>query len=133
MAAQRRAWWAYPLWAFTGVLLGFGYAGLLSIGIFLLGLAAILVVIGLVLPGSRNSAAFLVVAGLGAAPLFIARLNVGGPGTMCSPQPNPTHCAELWDPLPFLLAGVALVVLGVALAWWFGRGRRGGRAASRWG
>ena len=124
MAAQRGSWWAYPLWAFTGVVLGFGVASLPSIGVFLLWLAALLALIGFALPGGRTTAAFLVVAGLGAAPLFIARHNMGGPGTVCHPQPNPSYCAELRDPWPFLVAGVVLVVLGVGLAWWFGRGGR---------
>ena len=121
MAAQRRAWWAYPWWAFTGVVLGFGVASLPSIGVFLLWLAALLALIGLALPAARTAAALLVIAGLGAAPLFIAWLNLDGPGTVCGPQPTPAYCAELRDPWPFLLAGVGLVVLGVGLAWWFGR------------
>lgn len=122
MASDRPAWWGYVLWASAGVLLSFGYAGLASIGIFLLlGLALILIIAGVVLPAARNRAAVALIAGLGAAPLFIAWNNRGGPGTVCRPRLGGTSCVELWSPWPFLILGVALVAVGAALAWGLGR------------
>lgn len=121
MATGRPPWWGYALWLCAGILLGFGYAGMASIGIFLIGLALIVILAGVSLPGARNTSVLALVAGLGAAPLFIAWNNLGGPGTVCRTRSTQTSCHELWSPWPFLLLGVALVAAGVGLALWIGR------------
>ena len=72
MATGRPAWWGYALWACAGVLLSFGYAGMASIGIILLGLALTMIMAGVILPSTRNTSVVAIIAGLGAAPLFIA-------------------------------------------------------------
>ena len=76
----------YALWVCAGVLLSFGYAGMASIGIILLGLALTVIVAGVILPSTRNTSVVAIIAGLGAATLVIAWNNLGGPGTLCRPR-----------------------------------------------
>jgi hypothetical protein len=65
--------------------------------------------------------------GVAALPLFFAYTNRHGPGTYCyaigTPKYPGTGCDEQWDPRPFLVIGVALLLLPVAGPLW-ARSRR---------
>jgi hypothetical protein len=113
--------WTYVLWGAVGVLIGFGVVGILTIGIFLLGLAFILAIVGVAFPASRSAAALAVLPGLGVLPLVVGLNNLGGPGERCSSTQSSLSCIELLSPWPFLLPGIVLIVIGGWVAWRFGR------------
>jgi hypothetical protein len=51
-----------------------------------------------------------------AAPLlYVAWLNRGGPGEVCTGTALSESCGDEWSPWPFLAAAVVLVVAGVAM------------------
>ncbi len=98
----------------VGAAVASGLLGALTIGVFLLPLAA-LATIGLRrLPASGLGVAG-VVAGAGLGPLFVAYLNRDGPGDVCTATARSLACEQQWSPWPWLAAGVILLVVGVAL------------------
>lgn len=107
--------WTYAWWTAAGALLGFGVAGLLTIGIFLLPVGLVLVVAGSTWQPLQSSSALASLGGLAAAPLYLAWVNREGPGTVCeSLAGEVTSCAERWSPWPFLAVAAALVAISVA-------------------
>jgi hypothetical protein len=68
--------------------------------------------------GERQRSAWGLLVGVGAASLLLAYLNRHGPGEYChaigSPPSVGTECSDEWDPKPWLVAGVLLIVGGVA-------------------
>lgn len=104
-----KAWWAL-----TGTLLGFGIAGLATIGVFLIPIAIALALIGIV--RYRDGSAIALVGSLGAAPLYIAWLNREGPGTVCRTVDDLTECADQWSPWPFFVVGLTLLVIPLVVS-----------------
>lgn len=107
--------WAYAWWAVTGALLGFSVVSLLTIGVFLLPVAAVLFVAGILWTALRNESAVAVVGGLAAAPLYIGWINRHGPGRVCDYNPvnDATHCAERFSPWPF--AAIAFLLIAASI------------------
>jgi hypothetical protein len=99
----------------VGALVAFGVAGLASIGLFLLALAAVLVAVGFVVPVLRRPSVPGFLVGLSAAPLYIAWLNRGGPGLVCTTEGTTTSCVDAWSPWPFVGVGVLLAGGGLGL------------------
>jgi len=110
----RVAAWNYGFWGLVGALLGLGIIGILTIGIAFLVPGLALAVVGILIPTLKNRSAFAVVGGLAAAPLYLAWLNRGGPGEVCSAVGTGTSCVDEWSPWPFVVVAVALV-LGLVL------------------
>jgi len=110
-----RAWVLTLWWGSVGALLGFGVAGLASIGVFLLPLALVLIVVAVLVPALRTPSLPALLVGLSTAPLFIAWLNRGGPGLVCSTTPTSSSCVDQWSPWPFVATGVLLAGGGVGL------------------
>ena len=104
-------------WMAAGALLGVALAGVATIGLLILPLAVVAVTALVLWPKGRNASAFGVLAGLGAVPLYIAYLNRGGPGTVCTTTATGGGCSGEWSPWPFLAAGVLLIGAGAALFW----------------
>lgn len=108
--ARRSGEWG---WFFVWALLGSAsaFAGV-SFGP-LLGLPT--VVVGVLLwrlrPDARG-AAFGVLTGAGALLLYVAWLQRDGPGTTCWHTATASGCDQHLDPLPWLVAGAALVGAG---------------------
>ncbi|WP_231384111.1 hypothetical protein [Cellulomonas sp. URHD0024] len=107
---ERVAPWAYGWWVLVGALTGIGVAGALTVGAAFLALALVLAVVGVLVARLRNRSALGVVGGLAVAPLYVAWLNRGGPGRVCTVSATQTTCLDAWSPWPFLAVGLALVV-----------------------
>jgi len=111
----REHWWKPAAWwALLGLLLTFGVASLASIGWFVLaGALALGVVLAVRRTSPRSSPALLIGGAL--TPLYLAAANLGGPGLTCSRAPASSACTDLFNPVPFALAGIALLIIGGAL------------------
>ncbi len=107
--------WAPAVWVVVGALVAFGVAGLATIGLFLLVSASLLVAVALAVPALRRPSVPGLLVGLSTAPLYIAWLNRGGPGTVCTTTADATACTDQWSPWPFLAVGVLLAGAGAAL------------------
>jgi hypothetical protein len=94
---------------------GIGVAALLTIGAALLLLALVLVLVATRVPALRSPAVGAALAGVGAAVLFLAWRNRGGPGTVCHTTATGIDCVDEWSPWPFAVVGVALVLGSVLL------------------
>jgi hypothetical protein len=119
---------AWVWWAFVGMMVGLGIAGLLTIGAVLLAVALVMTIAGSRSPRLRNRSASMVLAGAAAAPLFMAWLNRAGPGTVCQVSGSVTSCTDETSPWPFVVVAVVLVVTGAAVARWGQRRSRGATA-----
>lgn len=109
--------WAYLWWIAVGGLIGIGVASLLTIGLVFLLAGGVLGVIGSLLPALHNRSAGAALAGLGAAALFLAWLNRGGPGEVCKPlSDDGMSCVDAASPWPFMAVAAALVAGAVLLA-----------------
>ena len=115
MTGERaREWRWFAAWALAGGLYLLGLLSLLSIGIFVLAVAALLTLV-LVRTDSRSGVACLISGG--ALPLaYVAWLNRGGPGTVChSISGNGSSCTDEWSPWPFAIVAVVLLVAGITV------------------
>lgn len=104
-----RSW----LWLLGGVLLGFGIVSLPSIGLLVLPVAALVILASAVWARPRDSSLALVGASLPF--LYVAFRHRGGPGRRCGEGDGFGWCAELLDPRPWLVIGLAFLVLGAGL------------------
>ena len=64
--------------------------------------------------GATNGIAGLI-SGLGLPVLYVAFLNREGPGNICKVSASSISCTEEWSPWPWLLVGIAFLVVGVAV------------------
>lgn len=109
-------WWAYAWWAVTGAFVGIGVVSLLTVGPFLLPIAALLGVTGILWSPLRNQSTITLVAGLAVAPMLLAWINREGPGTVCTATRNGTTCSDRWSPWPFVFVAVVLLAVSAILA-----------------
>lgn len=109
-----RSWLWFGAWALIGGGYALALATLLSIGVFVLALTA-----GATawLASRRGSPVGLpgALSGPALPLLWIAYLNRGGPGTVCTGTPEGSSCTDEWSPWPFLGAGVLLLAAGLVL------------------
>lgn len=103
-------------WALVGAGWVFGLLGALTIGVFVLVATIALAAVLLARPATRNRNAVGMISGGGVVLLYIAYLNRGGPGDVCTTTGTGSACSPEWSPWPFLAVGVALVVGGIVLA-----------------
>jgi hypothetical protein len=106
-------WAAFAAWALVGAAVAFGLLGLLTIGVLILVGAAVLG--ALVWRRFARCGLAGVVSGLGVPLLYVAALNWQGPGVQCVRDGDPVSCADRWSPWLWLVAGLVLVLGGVAL------------------
>jgi hypothetical protein len=91
-----------------------GAVGLVSSLVFVLVPVALLGSTALVaVPSARRSAWGLATGG-GVALLLVAYLQREGPGTSCWRTATASGCDQHLNPLPWLLAGLALGIIGIA-------------------
>ena len=112
MKARSDSWAAYWLWCLAGAGLCLGVLSILTIGPFVLlvtlGLCAWLlwrVDFGWGMLGLLSGAALPL--------LYVAWLNRGGPGTVCTSTATGTSCSDQWSPWPFVVVAVVLVGAGL--------------------
>lgn len=104
------AWFA--CWSIAGASWVVTVLGALSIGVFVLPVAIILTVL---LATRRTSSVGFpgIISGAGLPLLYVAHLNRGGPGNVCTTFAGGQSCTQEWSPLPWLGIGTALVATGV--------------------
>jgi len=101
-----RWFWA---WAFVDFAAALGFV---SLGVLML--LPVLVVGGALAhrPSSRSSA-FGLLTGAGLVLIFVAWLQRDGPGTTCWQTATASGCDEHLSPLPWVAAGLVLIVAGL--------------------
>lgn len=106
------------LWLLGGLLVGLGVASLPSIGWFLIAVGTpTLLLAGILGRGRGWSLMFL---GLATPLLWVAWLHRGGPGERTWETPSGAGLEETLDPMPWLTAGMILLllfVLALGLTW----------------
>lgn len=98
----------FALWFGSGFFSALSVASGFTIGIFIAPIALLLLVVCATVFKSRGVAGLP--AGIGILALLLAFLNRRGPGEYCS---APQSCGYYFDPSPFLLLGVAAIILSV--------------------
>jgi hypothetical protein len=102
-------------WALVGVTVALGF---LSLGV----LALVPVLVVAVLLGRRHPInGFGLLSGIGIVLLVVAYIQRDGPGTTCSSTATSVSCASHLNPIPWLIAGLALFAAGIAGHAWRSR------------
>lgn len=115
MNEDKPKWWSFFAWPLVGAALAVSVLGAMTIGLFVLPFATAGLLALLRWGGNRKSSIGLI-SGVGLPFLYIALLNRGGPGMVCSSYKNGGQaCTEEYSPWPFILIGAVLVAVGVIL------------------
>ena len=115
MNEDKPKWWSFFAWPLVGAALAFSVVSAMTIGIFLLPFVLVGLFALLKWGGDRKSSAGLF-SGAGLPFLFIAYINRNGPGNICTPYgQGGQQCTQEGSPLPWLIIGAILVLLGVLL------------------
>jgi hypothetical protein len=109
------SWSQFGLWAVVGPLAVAGLLAAFTPLILLTVPITALMIFGLGHRFGFNASMVGVISGLGLAPLLVAFLNRGGPGSVCQVASGSTSCTDEWSPWPWVAAGAILVGMGVAL------------------
>jgi hypothetical protein len=106
------AW--FGLWAVVGAAGALALLTAPTIGIFVLPATLVL---GAVLAwrGRAQQAGPGIVAGLGTPLFYVAYLNRGGPGTVCTALPGGGECTQETSPWPWVAAGLLLLIAGLSM------------------
>jgi hypothetical protein len=115
MGTTARTILGFAGWLVVGAGIGLGIVGILTIGVVVL-LGAGLLAGFLVWRGYGRLAGPSLLTGSGLVPLYIAYLNRGGPGTVCTTSAISQTCTQEMSPWPWLVAGLILAGGGIALA-----------------
>lgn len=110
-------------WFVGWVVVGAGYGGVLAAA-FAGGLLLLPIALGgtiVLTRGGREQGIPGLFSGLGIGPLAVAYLNRDGPGDVCTKTPSGDACVQDFNPLPWLLVGLVLLIIGLV---WFLRRRR---------
>ncbi|WNM29031.1 hypothetical protein RKE30_00720 [Streptomyces sp. Li-HN-5-11] len=107
-------WPWFCAWLAVGALGSLGLLSILTIGAYLLPVAVVAAGLLATRRGSRAGLAG-VLSGLGVPLLYVAFLNRGGPGSVCTTTATGQSCADEYNPWLWLAAGVALLLAGVVL------------------
>jgi hypothetical protein len=109
--AARPSWGAFAVWTVAGVAFGFSLVVIPSLAAILLVVA---LVMGILRPALFGSAVGSL-AGVGLMSVYIAFVQRQGPGTVCWQTATASGCDEYLDPRPWLVAGLAMIVIAVVV------------------
>lgn len=126
MTGTRRATVTFLGWTVVGAGMVLGVLTILTIGIFVLPATALLAGFLAWRRPSRQAWPGLL-TGLGLIPLYVAYLNRGGPGNVCTTTASSGSCMQEMSPWPWVAAGLGLAGAGTVL----GLVLRRSRAAAR--
>lgn len=112
---------AFLGWCLAGIAGCFGVLSVLTVGPFVL-LATLFWSAWLLWRFEFGWSMGGLLSGAAVPVMYVAWLNRGGPGEVCSTTATSTSCTDEWSPWPFLVGAVVLAVAGVVV---FARGRRG--------
>jgi hypothetical protein len=114
-SADRVRSWPFVAWAAVGAGACLALLTVFTVGVFILPVAIVATIALLRWRGSRTIAAIGVISGFGLVPLYVAYLNRGGPGDVCTTSGGGQSCLTEWSPWPWLIAGAVMVALGIAV------------------
>jgi hypothetical protein len=114
------SWPWFGAWFIVGALASLSLLTVLTIGLYLLPVTV--VAAAFLVTTRHNSSTGLpgLVSGLGIPLLYVAFLNRGGPGNLCTTTATGQSCVDEYNPWLWLAAGVALLRAGIV----FGAVRR---------
>ena len=114
MTGTRRATVAFLGWTTVGAGIVLGVLTILTIGILVLSASALLAGFLAWRRPSRQAWPGLL-TGLALIPLYVAYLNRGGPGTVCTTTTLNESCMQEMSPWPWVAAGLGLAGAGTVL------------------
>ena len=120
-------WRWFAAWMLVGGLYALGLLSILTIGLFVLAVAALATVLLGRHQGARRGMLGLV-AGIALPLFYVSVLNRDGPGMICSATEGGTACTEETSPWPWFAAGLAFLALGTS-AFWLRRPHSGSAAS----
>lgn len=106
--------WPFLAWAVVGAGACFTVLAALSIGVYVAPAVIIALIVLLRWERARTIAAFGMISGLGPVLLYVAYLNRGGPGNVCTTSGISQSCVTEMSPWPWLVAGIAALAAGIA-------------------
>jgi hypothetical protein len=106
-------WPWFLAWLLVGGAFALALCSLLSIGLFVLPVPVVASV--LLLRRGATRACLGLLSGAGFPLLYVAYLNRGGPGDVCSPTNGGQVCTDELTPWPLLAAGLILLIGGAVL------------------
>jgi hypothetical protein len=107
--------WPFVAWAAVGAGACLALLTVFTVGVFILPVVIAAAIALLRWRGSRTIAAIGVISGFGLVPLYVAYLNRGGPGDVCTTSGGGQSCLTEWSPWPWFIAGAVMVALGIAV------------------
>jgi hypothetical protein len=111
--SDRRAWGWFAVWVATGAVASFGVIGLLTIGLPLLVVSGGATAVLLTRRPESRVGLWGLLSGASVAAWFLAWVNRDGPGDVCRTTPTEQSCQQEWNPIPFTVVAVLLLVVGV--------------------
>lgn len=127
MTGTRRATVAFLGWTAVGAGMVLGVLTILTIGILVLPATALLAGFLAWRRPSRQAWPGLL-TGLGLVPLYVAYLNRGGPGNVCTTTALSESCMQERSPWPWVAVGLGLAGAGTVLGLVLRRSRAAGHA-----
>jgi len=108
-------WRWFLVWALLGLAAAFGLVSFITVAAAAGGIAILVAVWVAVRRPAFGASAFGAISGIGVLALVVAFIQRRGPGTVCWHTATASGCDDYMNPWPWLLIGLALVVIGVVL------------------
>lgn len=113
-----RSWVSFLLWLLVGAAYAMVFLGAFAIGLFFIPVVIIATVLLVRRPSLSRGLPGLF-GGLGLPLLYVAYLNRGGPGMVCTPTRSPygvgQSCTQESNPWLWLMPGLLLIIVGVVV------------------